>query len=58
MARTAKTTVVDINENIPVEAVEKMNEEENKISKKIIKEELMDSDEIEIIAFSEIEDGD
>ena len=50
MAKIAKTTVADLDENIVVDVTEKMNEEEIKISKRTIKEELKDSDEIEVIS--------
>ena len=50
MARTAKTAVEEVAENVNVETVEKMNEENTRAEKKVIKEELKDSDEIEIVS--------
>lgn len=46
MARTAKTTA----ENDVVNAVETMGEENKNVVKKVIKEELKDTDEIEIVS--------
>lgn len=58
MARTSttKSTVEDVVENNvddvveSVETVEKVNEENKKIEKKVIKEELKDADEIEVVS--------
>lgn len=51
MARTTtKATVEEVVENTIDETVAKMNDEENKSTKKTVKEELRDSDEIEVIS--------
>lgn len=50
MARTAKTTVESNVENDVINTVETMNEENKNIVKKTIKEELKDTDEIEIVS--------
>lgn len=46
MARTAKTTV----ENDVINAVEMMDEENKNVVKKVVKEELKDTDEIEVVS--------
>lgn len=46
MARTAKTTV----ENDVINAVETMDEENKNVVKKVVKEELKDTDEIEVVS--------
>lgn len=50
MARTAKTTVESNVENDVINTVETMNEENKNIVKKTIKEELKDTDEIEVVS--------
>ena len=51
MSKTTKTAVEDVVENDVVDAVENMNEEEKKITKKTVKvESLVDSDEIGVIS--------
>ena len=50
MARTAKTVVEEVVENVNVETMDEMNEEVKKNVKKTVKEELKDSDEIEVIS--------
>lgn len=50
MARTAKTAVEGVAENATAEMAEKMNEEIKKSTTKIVKEELRDSDEIEVVS--------
>lgn len=50
MARTAKTTVESNVKNDVINTVETMNEENKNIVKKTIKEELKDTDEIEVVS--------
>ena len=50
MARTAKTVVEEVTENTTAEMTEKMNEEIKKSTTKTVREELRDSDEIEVIS--------
>lgn len=50
MARTAKTAVEEVAENVNVETTEEMNEETKRNVKKTVKEELKDSDEIEVVS--------
>ena len=50
MARTAKTVVEEVAGNTTAEMTEKMNEEIKKSTTKTVREELRDSDEIEVIS--------
>lgn len=50
MARTAKTTVESTAENNIINAVETMDEENKNIVKKVVKEELKDTDEIDVVS--------
>jgi hypothetical protein len=50
MARTTKTTVEEVAENVAIETVEEMNENVKKSVKNTVKEELKDSDEIEVVS--------
>lgn len=50
MARTTKTTVEEVTENVAIETVEEMNEKVKKSAKNTVKEELKDSDEIEVVS--------
>jgi hypothetical protein len=50
MARTTKTTVEEVTENVAIETVEEMNENVKKSVKNTVKEELKDSDDIEVVS--------
>lgn len=50
MARTTKTNVEEVTENVAIETVEEMNENVKKSVKNTVKEELKDSDDIEVVS--------
>jgi hypothetical protein len=50
MARTTKTNVEEVTENVAIETVEEMNENVEKSVKNTVKEELKDSDDIEVVS--------